>query len=264
MAGIIKSVVEKSGAKGTFWIAVIDGEGEVMAFDKEILGLEGKPCPYEIGVSGTGKKYVKFPKAGGFQKSGGGFQRGKSDKEIYAQIFTMSMAYAKDLVVAFMQNGGAAISYEDATIRTYRAFSNLILADLAKVVQDIPKPSEPPKTESRATESVPQQRSNPEPPPTGGTLTVKEKLKQEMHKYLKSINADTDNAFKSLLIELTEFPGKDRETKELTGKMVYIDDFNNEKFTDKWAQTAYGKLKKLIEEEELKQYKSNTDDDIPF
>ena len=121
-----------------------------------------------------------------------------------------------------------------------------------------------PKTETKAPGSVPQQRSNPEPPPTGGTLTVKEKLKQEMRKYLKSINADTDNAFKSLLIELTEFPGKDRETKELTGKMVYVDDFGSDKFTDKWAQTAYGKLKKLIEEDEMKQYKSDPNEDIPY
>jgi len=120
------------------------------------------------------------------------------------------------------------------------------------------------KTANKAPQSVPQ----PTSPPSTGTdkelISVKDKLKLEMRKYLQSINADTDNAFRALLIELTQFPGKNRETGELTGDMVYVDDFESKKFTDKYAQTAYGKLKKLIEEEEQKAVINADLGDVPF
>jgi hypothetical protein len=85
-----------------------------------------------------------------------------------------------------------------------------------------------------------------------------------MKAYLKARNADTDNAFKALLVELTEFPGKNRETGELTGKMVFIDDIDDKKFSDKWALTSYGKLKALIEQDEQRGANDMDDSDIRY
>jgi len=262
---IVESVVEKQGKNGTFWIAVIDGK-EVMAFNKEIFDLKGKELPYPIGTSQSGKAYVQFPKAGGKFGGGGGFQRGKSDREIYAQIFTMCMAYAKDKYAAELPLLDPEVArYPEDTdkriVRTYRTFSEAILADLAKVV---PVQPEAPKTETKAPEKPPQETSPPKAGTDTATLSAKDNLKAKMKAYLKGRNADTDNAFTALLTELTEFPGKDRDTGELTGKMVYIDDIDDKKFSDKWALTSYGKLKKLIEEEERKGANDMDDSDVRY
>ena len=120
------------------------------------------------------------------------------------------------------------------------------------------------KTETKAPEKPPQETSPPKAGTDTATLSAKDNLKAKMKAYLKARNADTDNAFRALLTELTEFPGKDRDTGELTGKMVYIDDIDDKKFSDKWALTAYGKLKKLIEEEERKGANDMQDDDVRY
>ena len=148
---VIKSVIKKEGKNGAFWICVIDGE-EVLAFDSSVVAMEGKECPHPILPTKSGdKKFIAFPKAGGFQKSGGGW-KGKSDKEIYAQIFTMCMAYAKDHTITEMQitNNVTAI---DLLIERYRQISQAILADLAKVAPAVPVQSEAPKTESKNNEA---------------------------------------------------------------------------------------------------------------
>lgn len=261
MGEIVKSIVKKTGDKGDFWIAVI-GDREVMAFDAKIKDFEGKECPYPIGTSKSGKFYVQFPKDGGF-KPGGGFQRGKSDKEIYSQIFTMSMAYAKDLIVAEINAGAKFTGAIDIMLVHYQLISGQILADLAKIAPtESAKPetpqAPPQKTETKPPQSVPQERSASDT----GTMTVKEKLKKEMWQLLQNKRADTDEHFRSLLIEITGFEGKDKETKQPTGKMVFIDDINDGRFSDKWAQKALGVLRKLVEQEEVNA--SLKDDDIAF
>ena len=261
--GMIESVLEKDGRDGNkFWIAIIDGV-ETMAFDGKIKEMKGKENPYPIGMSKNGKPYIQFPKAGGFQKSAGGGWKGKSDKELFLQALTMAMAYAKDLVVAEWQTGGQPDSLE-TTLKNYRAISKEILSDLAKLVPELPKQTEASKTETKAPEKPPQDTSPPKAGTDTATLSAKDNLKAKMKAYLKARNADTDNAFRALLTELTEFPGKDRDTGELTGKMVYIDDIDDKKFSDKWALTAYGKLKKLIEEEERKGANDMQDEDVRY
>jgi len=264
---VIKSVIKKEGKNGAFWICVIDGE-EVLAFDSSVVAMEGKECPHPILPTKSGdKKFIAFPKAGGFQKGGaGGGWKGKSDREIFSTILTMSMAYAKDLVVAEInaQRIDTEMDVQELCLSTYGRMSKLILADLAKLVPDAPKQTEASKTETKAPEKPPQETSPPKAGTDTGTLSAKDNLKAKMKAYLKARNADTDNAFRALLTELTEFPGKDRDTGELTGKMVYIDDIDDKKFSDKWALTSYGKLKKLIEEEERKGANDMKDEDIPF
>jgi len=240
--GMIESVLEKDGRDGNkFWIAIIDGV-ETMAFDGKIKEMKGKENPYPIGMSKNGKPYIQFPKAGGFQKSAGGGWKGKSDKELFLQALTMAMAYAKDLVVAEWQTGGQPDSLE-TTLKNYRAISKEILADLAKLVPDTPKPPEPQKEAIKAPEKPPQGTSPPRTGTDKEAKTVKEKLEYKMWQFLANQHADNDQNFKALLIELTEFVGKD-------GKKVFVDNF--EKLSDKWAGSCMGKLETLIEEEERK------------
>ena len=241
---IVESVVEKQGKNGTFWIAVIDGK-EVMAFNKEIFDLKGKELPYPIGTSQSGKAYVQFPKAGGFQKGGaGGGWKGKSDKEIYGQILGTCMSYAKDKYIAEIPlHDVIPENTDERIVETYRVFSKALLADLAKLVPDAPKPTEASKTETKAPEKPPQETSPPRTGTDKEAKTVKEKLEKKMWQLLANQHADNDQNFKALLIELTEFVGKD-------GKKVFVDNF--EKLSDKWAGSCMGKLETLIEEEERK------------
>jgi hypothetical protein len=116
---IIESVIEKKFADGKeFWVAIIDGK-EIPCYDPEIKAYKGKENPFQIALSAKGKEYLKVPKAGGF-KPGGGFQRGKSDKEIYAGILTMLFAYSKDEVVPMITSDNTVNWVEETTLRYYR------------------------------------------------------------------------------------------------------------------------------------------------
>ena len=256
---IIKSVVKKTGKNGDFWICVIDGE-EVLAFDSSVVAMEGKECPHPILPTKSGdKKFIAFPKAGGFQKSGGGW-KGKSDKEIYAQIFTMCMAYAKDHTITEMQitNNVTAI---DLLIERYRQISQAILADLAKVAPAVPVQTEAPKTESKAPEKPPQDTSPPRTGTDKEAKTVKEKLEKKMWQYLANQHADNDQNFKALLMELTEFQGTNKQTGE--PEKVFVD--NMAKLSEKWAGSCMGKMEKLIEEEERKNMANAPGmEDVPY
>jgi hypothetical protein len=260
---LIESVIEKTFQDGTkYWLAIIDGK-EVPCYDATIKDHKGKENPFQIALSQKGKEYLKVPKAGGF-KSGGGGWKGKSELEIKAQVLTMSMAYSKDIMVAYFEKLPDSNSVFDLVVEGYRKISGAILADLAKIQPEAPK------TADKPPQSVPQETS-PEKPKevqpeleNKGTLSAKDNLKAKMKAYLKARNADTPNAFKALLVELTEFPGKNRETGELTGKMVFIDDIDDKKFSDKWALTSYGKLKALIEQEEQRGANDMDDSDIRY
>lgn len=262
--GIIETVLEKKFSDGKpFWIAVIEGK-EIPCYDPSIKDYKGKENPFEIATSAAGKQFLKVPKAGGFQGKSGGGWKGKSDKELYLQALTMSMAYAKDVYIG--------VEKEIDLIAIYKRISQAILADLKILCPDVPV------VDTKAPDKTPVVPRDKEysgyqaPAPaedfhktTMGEMTIKEKLSFEMHKYLKGMNSDTEDSFKTLLMDISGFPGKDRDTGELTGKMVCIDDINDKKFSDKWALTSYGKLKKLKEEQEIQEHHTkNVDDDIPY
>jgi len=262
--GMIESVLEKDGRDGNkFWIAIIDGI-ETMAFDSKIKELKGKECPYPIGMSKNGKPYIQFPKAGGFQKGGaGGGWKGKSDKEIFSTILTMSMAYAKDLVVAELnvKRIDMELDVQELCLSTYGRMSKLILADLAKLVPDTPKQTEAPKEAIKAPDKPPQDTSPPRTGTDKEAKTVKEKLEKKMWQYLANQHADNDQNFKALLMELTEFQGTNKQTGE--PEKVFVD--NMAKLSEKWAGSCMGKLEKLIEEEERKNMANAPGmEDVPY
>ncbi len=232
---IIETVLEKKFADGKpFWIAVIDGK-EIPCYDPIIKEHKGKENPFEIATSAAGKQFLKVPKQGGF-KGGGGFQKGKSELEIKAQVLTMCMSYAKDNHIKRQDLSDIMLPDIDI-INTYKLMSQAVLTDLAKITMEAPKTADSPPQK-------PVQETSPEKAkyvPPEGNLTVKQKLEKKMWTYLQRLHSDTDDNFKTLLRELTEFTGKDE-------KPVYVD--NLEKLSEKWAATAMGKLEKLIDEEE--------------
>jgi hypothetical protein len=257
---IVEAVLEKKFADGKpFWIAVIDGN-EIPCYDPIIKDHKGKENPYEIATSGTGKKYLKVPKAGGYQGKGGGFSRGKSDREIYLGALTMSMSYSKDVIVAMIAHGYEfETNIESTLLSGYKKVSQAILADLKAIEGEAPKApvstlaSVPQGTSATKAPTTPEK---PRPVPKDDeNLTIKEKLAKKMWSYLQNLHSDSDDNFKALLRELTEFTGKD-------GKAVFVD--NLEKLSDKWAGSAYGKLEKMIEEEERKAVANADLGDIGF
>jgi hypothetical protein len=105
------------------------------------------------------------------------------------------------------------------------------------------KQTEGAKMASKPFEKPSQQRSAPVTDTNKEPKTVKEKLEKKMWDYLKNLHSDSDDNFKTLLIDLTSFEGKD-------GKTVYVDNFD--KLSEKWAGSCMGKMEALIDEEERK------------
>lgn len=256
---LIKEKLKSYVDKGNYKIVVF-GDKEYVAFDAKLKEFEGKEVELDT-WSKNDKHYCGFPKAGGFQGKSGGGWKGKSDKELYLQALTMSMAYAKDVVVASYDEEKTS---GDQLIPLYKKISKAILDDLKAIEsstsQESPKPAEkPPVTAHKSAEN------EDLPKTTIGEMTIKQKLEHEMHNYLKSMGSDTKENFRTLLMDISGFPGKDRDTGELTGKMVCVEDIDDKKFSDKWALSSYGKLKKLRDEQEVQEhYSTGKEDDIPY
>lgn len=256
---IIESVIEKKFGDGKpYWIAVIDGN-EIPCYDPIIKDHKGKENPYEIATSGTGKKYLKVPKAG-FQGKGGGFSRGKSDREIYLSALTMAMSYSKDVICAMIAHGYEfETNIESTLLSGYKKISQAILADLKAIEGEAPKvPEKPPA-------SVPQGTSAPKPdvppPAENVNLPIKKKLEKEMWAYLRNMHSDTDANFEALLIELTEFDGKNKQGEP---EKVFVKSLDDPKFSDKWAGRVIGNLRTKVEEEERKNVANADLGDIPY
>jgi hypothetical protein len=100
----------------------------------------------------------------------------------------------------------------------------------------------------------------PTSPPTEKTeeklpeQTIKDKLAAE----LKAYCGDTSEDYKrEVLKEITSF------ADAKNGKLIFIDKFNNPKFSDKWAASALGKLREKVKaEEEARHIADDVDSEI--
>lgn len=257
--GKLKSYVDKGNYK-----IVVFGDKEYVAFDAKLKEFEGQEVELDTWTKND-KHYCGFPKQGGGKSAGG--WKGKSDIEIKAQILTMCLSYVKDQSIKMFDifNDIDMVSY---TKKGYKEYSEMLLADLAKIASTTEAPKqEAPKVPEKQPAPAHKSSDNEDLPKTTiGEMTVKQKLEHEMHNYLKSMGSDTKESFRILLMDISGFPGKDRETGELTGKMVCVEDMEDKKFSDKWALSSYGKLKKLREEQEVQEHYSagKDDSDINF
>lgn len=259
---VIESILERKTQDGkTFWLAIIEGK-EVMAWDSKVLEFKGKECPYPIIKTKSGKEMIAFPKEGGGKKGG----YGKSDKEIYAGILTMLFAYSKDEVVPMITSDNTVNWVEETTLRYYRTYSKAVLADLKLLCPDVPveavkAPDKPPVVTPQPTSGT-KAPATPKAPYDPDTATAKQKLEHEMWRYLQNTHADTDQNFITLLMNITEFPERDKETKKPTGKMRFCD--NWDALSEAWAKSSLGKLRELVDEEERKAVASADLGDINF
>jgi hypothetical protein len=137
---IVKEVkkIEKKDKAGEFFYAVkmvADGADiEALAFDVQMEKLTGSQTLNN--VEKNGKNFIVFSK-----KVGGGRLFGKSPEELAAQASTMTLSYAKDLVIAFR---GEKMTLDEAVAAVQRVHAELM--GMVKV-KELPKESRLPKIE---------------------------------------------------------------------------------------------------------------------
>ena len=118
MKGIVKTIVKKPYKDRFFHELFVDiGEGKTKKYscwqahaselkegaEVEYTEEQGKEWTDNEGMTHPGNWKMILPSKPGEQKSGFGGFRGKSKEEIEAQRQTMIMAYAKDLIVPFIE-----------------------------------------------------------------------------------------------------------------------------------------------------------------
>ena len=118
MKGTIKTIIKKPYKDRFFHELFVDiGEGKTKKYscwqahaselkegaEVEYTEEQGKEWTDNEGMTHPGNWKMILPSKPGEQKSGFGGFRGKSKEEIESQIKTMTLAYSKDLIVAFVE-----------------------------------------------------------------------------------------------------------------------------------------------------------------
>jgi len=122
-----------------------------------------------------------------------------------------------------------------------RQFNNLYTFDEMQqadiITSGAPKKEMKPPQEKKAS------------PAKEGEPTAREKLKRELLDYCSVMGELDPDMMKDVMLEITSFTGKDGNIQSFTADEIelYHQDGNPE-VSDKWIQTALGKLRKLVKE----------------